>query len=159
MNLIPLQGNHSLATLAAVVLGMLGATSIGQSQTRTSPSADKPFVVEYYYTAKWGHAEEFIDLFKKNHYPVLKKQVELGRILQVTAVKPRYHNTEDGRWDYRITIVWKNSQAATDDFDEKALIASLYADQETFKREEQRRFEILQAHWDLPLLSVDLDKK
>ena len=39
---------------------------------------ERPFVVEYYYKAKWGHADEFIRLFKKNHYPVLKKQVETG---------------------------------------------------------------------------------
>ena len=27
----------------------------------------------------------------------------------------------------------------------------LFPDQETFKREEARRFELLQAHWDVPL--------
>ncbi len=74
--------------------------------------ADRPFIVEYYYTAKWGHAEEFLALFKKNHWPVLKKQVESGRFLSVTATKPRYHHTEDGRWDYRVTIVFKNLAAA-----------------------------------------------
>jgi hypothetical protein len=159
MDLIPQHGTASLATIAALALGVFGITTGAQSQTGVSSSGDKSFVVEYYYTAKWGHAEEFIQLFKKNHYPVLKKQVELGRIIQLTATKPRYHNTEDGRWDYRVTIVWKNVQAATDDFDEKVITQGLYPDQETFKREEQRRFEILQAHWDLPIQSVDLDKK
>jgi hypothetical protein len=33
----------------------------------------KPFVAEYDYTARWGHADEFIRLFKKNHLPVLKR--------------------------------------------------------------------------------------
>ena len=68
----------------------------------------QPFVAEYYYTARWGHADEFIRLFKKNHLPVLKKQIETGRILRVSAVKPRYHATEDWRWDYRVTIVFKD---------------------------------------------------
>jgi nitric oxide reductase activation protein len=90
---------------------------------------------------------------------VLKKQVELGRILQVGATSPRYHNTEDGRWDYRVTIVWKDVQVATETFDTEALNKELYPDQETFKREEQRRFEILLAHWDLPITTVDLEKK
>jgi hypothetical protein len=159
MNVIPHSGTASLATLAALALGMFGVTAVAQSQTGATSATDKPFIVEYYYTAKWGHAEEFIQLFKKNHYPILKKQVELGRILHVTATKPRYHATEDGRWDYRVTIVWKNAPVAFEDFDEKALAQSLYPDQETFKREEQRRFEILQAHWDLPIQSVDLEKK
>jgi len=119
---------------------------------------DKPFVVEYYYKAKWGYADEFITLFRKNHYPLLKKQVEMGRMLNVSAAAPRYHGTEDGRWDYRVTIVFKNATVANNDsFDEKALIKQLYPDQATYKKEEQRRFEILDAHWDLPLKDVALD--
>jgi len=34
-----------------------------------------------------------------------------------------------------------------------------YRELETFEREEQRRFEILDAHWDLPVKTVDLDVK
>jgi len=117
------------------------------------------FVVEYYYKARWGFADEFIRLFTKNHYPLLKKQIELGRIVEVSVAKPRYHATEDGRWDYRVTIVWKNSRVATDDFDEGAVTKALFPDQETFKREEQRRFEILLAHWDLPVMPVSMESR
>ena len=42
--------------------------------------------------------------------------------------------------------------------DEAALAKQLYLDQETYKREEQRRFEILDAHWDLPIKPLDLSK-
>jgi hypothetical protein len=38
------------------------------------------------------------------------------------------------------------------------LLKQLFPDQATFKREEQRRFEILDAHWDVPIKDVDLDK-
>ena len=41
----------------------------------TQDLLDQPYVIEYYYTARWGHADEFIELFKKNHLPVLLKQV------------------------------------------------------------------------------------
>jgi len=123
------------------------------------PEAEKPFVVEYYYKAKWGHADEFIALFKKNHYPVLMKEKELGRIIEVHATQPRYHTTEDGRWDYRITIVFKNAAIANDNFDASGIIKQLYPDQDTYKREEQRRFEILDGHWDLPIKDVDLTAK
>ncbi len=122
-------------------------------------AGDRPYVVEYYYKAQWGHADEFIQLFKKNHLPVLKKQIELGRILSVSAVKPRLHATEDGRWDYRVTIVFKNVQVTNDGFDEAALAKSLFPDQETFKAEEQKRFEILLGHWDVPIEDVDLQKR
>jgi hypothetical protein len=128
-----------------------------RAQEPGAAASSKPFVVEYYYKVKWGYADEFLTLFKKNHYPLLKKQVEMGRMLSVSAVTPRYHTTEDGRWDYRVTIVFKNATVANDgSFDEKALIKQMYPDQATYKKEEQRRFEILDAHWDLPIKELDL---
>jgi hypothetical protein len=143
--------------LAAMVGGLMLASAIN-AQRPKSTADDEPFVADYYYTAKWGYADEFIRLFKKNHFPVLKKQIETGRILSVTAVKPLYHATEDGRWDYRVTIVFKNMAAAADQASEEPIIKQLFPDQETYKREEQRRFEILLAHWDVPVVGVPLDK-
>src|SRR6266496_4902729 len=61
----------------------LCAPSLAATQASQTAAADKPFVVEYYYKARWGYADEFIRLFKKNHWPVLKKEMELGRILQI----------------------------------------------------------------------------
>ena len=137
----------------------LGAARGTSSAAAGQRGGDKPFVAEYYYKAKWGHADEFITLFKKNHYPLLKKEVELGRILEVHVVQPRFHATEDGRWDYRVTIVFKNAAIANDDFDSSAIQKQLFPDQQTYKKEEQRRFEILDAHWDLPIKDVDLNAK
>jgi hypothetical protein len=149
----------ALALLAALAFPIRGAVRVHQASASAADAKERPFVVEYYYKAKWGHAEEFIALFKKNHYPVLKKEMELGRILKVTAAAPRYHTTEDGRWDYRTTLVFKNAEVANDNFDSAALIKQLYPDQETYKREEQRRFEILDGHWDVPIKDVDLDAR
>jgi len=123
------------------------------------PETGKPFVVEYYYKTKWGYADEFLRLFKKNHYPLLQKQVEMGRMLKVWMDQPRYHTTEDGRWDYRVTIVFKNATVANEPFDEDTLKKQLWPDQATYAKEEQRRFEILAGHWDLPVKNVELDGK
>ncbi len=151
---------HTVLLLGLIVVGCAAAIGLrGRVQAQGVAATEKPFVVEYYYKAKWGHADEFITLFRKNHYPVLKKNVELGRMLRVSAVMPIYHTTEDGRWDYRVTIVYKNAAVAHDNFDSTALLKQLYPDQETYKKEEQRRFEILDAHWDLPVKDVDLDAK
>ena len=117
---------------------------------------DAPVVVEYYYKARWGFAGEFIELFRRNHYPVLKKQMDMGRILSVTAVAPRYHATEDGRWDYRVTIVFRDAMAQAVEPDLEPILRELYPDRAKFEREEQRRFEILLAHWDVPVATVPL---
>ena len=115
----------------------------------------QPYTMEYYYKAQWGHQQEFLQLFLKNHYPLLRKIVESGRMLAVKIEQPANHMTEDARWDYRVTIRFKNSTLATTaNPDEDRLIKELWPDQETYKREEQRRFEILLAHWDLPVTDI-----
>ncbi len=132
-------------------------TRVGQARPGPLSPSGLPFVVEYSYKVKWGHAEEFLALFRKNHYPVLKWQVECGRMLGVSLEQPRYHASEDARWDYRVTIVFKDAAAAGDPFDEGAIKKQLFPDQATFTREEQRRFELLDAHWDLPVRALPLD--
>ena len=117
--------------------------------------ADQPYTMEYYYKTPWGHQQEFLQLFLKNHYPLLKKQIETGRILSVKIETPANHMTEDARWDYRVTIRFKNSTVATTaNPDEDKIIKQLWPDQDTYKKEEQRRFEILLGHWDLPVTDV-----
>ncbi len=117
--------------------------------------ADEPYTVEYYYKVQWGHQEEFLQLFLKNHYPLLKKGVESGRIVAVKIETPANHMTEDARWDYRVTIKFKNSTLATTaNPQEQSWITQLWPDRESFKREEQRRFQILLAHWDLPVTDI-----
>jgi hypothetical protein len=117
--------------------------------------ANQPYTMEYYYKVQWGHQQEFLQLFLKNHYPLLMKEVEAGRILAVRVETPANHMTEEARWDYRVTLTFKNStMATTTNPDEAAMIRQLWPDQATFTREEQRRFEILLSHWDLPVTDV-----
>jgi hypothetical protein len=121
-----------------------------------SKNAPKGYTEEYYYKVKWGYADEFLALFKKNHYPILLKQQALGRILSIRVEAPDFHSVEEGRWDYRVTVTWKDRLTPFDNFDGKALIQELYPDQPTFKAEEKRRFELLIAHWDVAVSEINL---
>ena len=121
----------------------------------TQGRADQPYTMEYYYKVQWGHQQEFLQLFLKNHYPLLQKMVESGRMLSVKIEQPANHMTEESRWDFRVTIRFKNSTLATTaNPDEESVIKQLWHDQDTYKREEARRFEILLAHWDLPVTDI-----
>ena len=143
-----------LALWAVVFAGGFAAPLMAQGAPPQG-GADQPYTVEYYYKVQWGHQQEFLELFLKNHYPLLKGIVSTGRMLSVKIDSPAYHTTEDGRWDYRVTIRFKNSTVATTtNPDEEALIKELWPDQAAYKREEQRRFEILLAHWDLPVTEI-----
>ena len=104
---------------------------------------------------QWGRQQELLQLFLKNHYPLLQKEIEQGRLVSVKIETPANHMTEESRWDYRVTLVFRTSTLATTaNPDEPALIRQLWPDQQTFTREEQRRFEILLAHWDLPVTDI-----
>src|ERR1700740_3624568 len=97
----PMRIALSKATPRLVIAGLglaafLWSSTIGAGARQGAMAAegkDQPYVIEYYYKTKWGHAEEFLTLFKKNHYPLLKKEIELGRMLRVSMVTPRYHMT------------------------------------------------------------------
>ena len=120
-------------------------------QSLQSVKADQPISVAYFYTIKWGFQDEFLELFRKNHYPLLEAQVKSGRLLKVEAYTPRYHGDGRADWNFMTVLVFKNWQAFGDNSEELDLVKKLYPDQEKFKKEEQRRFELLDAHWDVPL--------
>src|SRR5438094_1048130 len=86
---------------------LLATPAASVAQGAPPAGSTEPFVVEYYYKVRWGYADEFIRLFKKNHYPVLKRQMELGHIQTITAEAARCHGTEDGRWEYSVAPLWK----------------------------------------------------
>jgi len=143
-----------LVVLAAVFLFGPAASVLAQGSP-PQPGADQPYTIEYYYKCQWGHQAEFLRLFLKNHYPLLKKIESTGRIVAVKIESPAYHTSEELRWDYRVTIVYKNSAvASTANPDEEGFIKELWPDQETYKKEEQRRFEILLGHIDLPVTDI-----
>ena len=118
---------------------------------------DELFTEESYYKIKWGYANEFIDLWKKNHYPLMKKAQEKGDILSIIAEKPMMHSGEDTRWDFKVTVIYKNAAAGLDHGLTDQYKKELYPDLEKLKKEEQHRFELLLAHWDILTEKVELN--
>jgi hypothetical protein len=145
--------------LFTLLLSVLARPALAQGAPPQA-APDQPYAMEYYYKVQWGHQQEFLQLFLKNHYPLLLKNVASGRMLSVKIEQPANHTTEDGRWDFRVTIRFKNStMATTANPDEERFIQQLWPDQELYRREEQRRFEILLGHWDLPVTDITPAKK
>src|SRR5437763_12206256 len=102
-----------MTKLLSTILCLLSAMPLFSQGDPPQYAADQPYIMEYYYKVQWGHQQEFLQLFLKNHYPLLKKIIESGRMLSVKIETPANHMTEDARWDYRVTIKFKNSTTAT----------------------------------------------
>ena len=120
---------------------------------------DKPVTAAYYYKVRWGFQQEFERLFFKNHYPVLKDQMGPGgRIKSVSVYRPSFHGEGRADWTFLVVITFSSWSALGGPSPDEAIAKRLYPDQETFKKEEARRFEILDAHWDVPLAEVEPPK-
>ena len=147
---------HSLLyAAAALILLLAGVPHARGQQTPARPSisaSDKPYLVEWVYKVKWGHADEFWQIFKKVQIPVLNREKELGYITSYTVYRPGLHTGEDTRWEYRIMIAYKN-QASSGHGAE--ITKQLFPDQIALKREENRRWELTEAHYDLPIRVID----
>jgi len=109
-----------------------------------------PVQVAYFYRVRWGHQDEFLELFERNHFPILRAQVESGRLLDVRAYLPRFHGDGRADWTLLVTITYRD-WAALEDHGDPGIAQLLFPDQERYRAEERRRFELLDAHWDVPL--------
>ena len=110
----------------------------------------EPVECQYFYKTKWGHHDEWVSLFLKNHWPILRAQMAEGRYTSVRMVTPRFHGDGLAGWDVMVSITYKDWGSIAEHAD-AGLVTRLYPDQATFRAEEARRFEILEAHWDVVL--------
>jgi hypothetical protein len=144
-----------LLAVAALVVLVASADHLWGQQTSVNPSAsasEKPFLVEWVYKVKWGHADEFWQIFKKYQIPVLNRQKELGYVISYTVYRPGFHTGEDTRWEYRIVIAYKNLASSRYG---REVTKQLFPDQATLNREDNRRWELTEAHYDLPIRIID----
>ena len=138
--------------IAAVLMWVALGPGAAAAQA-PAPSAASTKTTWYFYTVKWGYQGEFLDLFQKNHYPILKAQLDAGVFVSVKTFVPENHGDGRADWTFAVELVEAAKPPA---FDQDAVVKKLYPDQARFQKEEQRRFELLVAHWDVPLNVVDM---
>lgn len=152
-----IRSTSARAILLVSGLAAAGAALWAQTPARRPAPAQTESTTWYFYTVKWGHQDEFLDLFQRNHYPVLKALKEAGQYSAIRTYTPRYHG--DGRADWTFAVELVRRETAQGVPTEEDVVRKLYPDQDLFRKEEARRFEILEAHWDVPLNALDLDAR
>jgi len=146
-----------IVTLLIAMLGGGTAFVVVRAQAPAGQSADRPErTTWYFYKVKWGYQDEFVQLFQRNHLPILREEIKSGRIKDVRTYVPTYHGDGRADWTFAVVIVYKDVAAMTAPSQDAEIAKRLYPDQARFQKEEQRRFEILDAHWDVPLNEVVL---
>jgi hypothetical protein len=137
---------------ALIVVLLCGAD--GRSQAPAQQTAGEARTSWFFYTVKWGFQDEFLDLFQRNHYPILKEMEKQGLYLSVKTFVPENHGDGRADWTFAVELVRPAKPPASPT--EAEIVAKLYPDRGKLQKEEQRRFELLVAHWDVPLNQVDL---
>ena len=112
----------------------------------------QPYIVEWVYKVKWGYQDEFWQIFQKYQIATLNKEKELGGVVKYEVFRPGLHTSEDHRWDYRIVIYYKDVASSSQG---STVEKQLFPDRAKMKREEQRRWELTEVHWDLPIRQID----
>jgi hypothetical protein len=113
---------------------------------------NQPYIVEWVYKVKWGYQDEFWQIFQKYQIATLNKEKELGGVLKYEVFRPGLHTSEDHRWDYRIVIYYKDVASSSQG---SQVEKQLFPDRAKLQREEQRRWELTEVHWDLPIRQID----
>lgn len=157
MNMMPmLRGSLCLTLLLSVnVAHPLGV----QSATENAKAISTPVTVEYYYRIRWGEMDEFLRLYRKNHEPLLLEMQKQGWITRIQQNQPFTHMAGGQRWDLRITLVYRDAEAAVGvggayDAATEAATKRLFPDRATYEAEEARRFSLLEEHWDVIVTPV-----
>ncbi len=151
-----IRGNRSIhvfvviATLSALLV--LTRSNAQQQAVPAADGSDKPYVVEWVYKVKWGHADDYWRLFKKYQIAILNREKELGYVTSYTVYRPGLHTGEDTRWEFTVLITYKNQAAPGH---AREIAKQLFPDQDAMKRDENKRWELVEAHWDLPIRAID----
>ena len=140
------------ALLIASALPAAFAQRGSASSIAAEASNEKPYLVEWVYKIKWGYVDEFWEIFKKYQIATLNREKELGYVTSYTVYRPGLHTGEDTRWEYRVVITYKNQASSGHGAEVEK---ELFPDRETQKREENRRWQITEAHYDLPIHVID----
>jgi hypothetical protein len=94
-----------------------------------------------------------MDIYRVHHAPILAEMQRQGFITAIRTETPFNHMAGDQRWDLRVTITYRDANAAIGDpaYDRAARAAGerLFPEREAHLAAETRRFAMLEEHWDV----------
>src|ERR1700731_355033 len=128
---------RTLLLLALWTLLFSTAPRTTMAQSPRNEASNPPYIVEWVYKVKFGHQDEFWQIFQKYQIATLNKEKELGGVLKYEVFRPGLHTSEDHRWDYRIVIYYKDVLSSSQG---SKVEKQLFPDQAKMKHEEQRRW-------------------
>lgn len=139
-----------LGVLVFTVFVFLSATLPAQAPAATT---EQQPVVESYYKIAPGKTDEWLELYRAQHLPILKERQKAGEILDIIIYRPFLHQGGP-EWDFKIILRYRDFAALGDRSSFDAIERRLYTDWPAHQQAERHRWEITQRHWDDIMLVV-----
>lgn len=147
-----------LLTVSAILLIAVRVPLKAQTVGTSTVKPGGPVTMAVYYKVPPGKRAEWLELYKKYHYPVMNHFVADGIIKSVHIYQRRFR-AESPAWDYEVVLVWRDWAAIEEGHvKEPGLIETMYAgNMPAYKGADQKRFELTADVWIDILEEVNAD--
>jgi hypothetical protein len=131
------------------LLALLLLVTFGARADAPAAGGDQPYTVEYYYRIKLGYKDEWLELYKRSHWPIMLEEMKQGYVLDIKVSEPHNYMPDPYRWDLRVAITYKNASLRYGDRNRENHLERLFPDRTQQQRDENRRKELLDALWEI----------
>jgi len=143
--------------LSALVLSVIGSAT-AFAQANNGAGEGKPEVHVDYYKLPPGHQDEWLQLYKKYHYPIMQYLIAHGQVTSETIYTRAIHELSPS-WDIAIVIVIPPAgQRKKPELNRAQLIRKLYPDLDDYVKAEHQRWALTLEQWTESWVEVDIEK-
>lgn len=145
----------ALFVFAYFLVSLFYFLPVGRAQAPLATGDMQP-VVESYYKIAPGKTDEWLELYRAQHLPILQERRRAGQILDITIYRPFLHQGGP-EWDFKVILRYRDFAALGDRAAQDAIERRLYKDWDAHQQAERRRWEITARHWDDLMVEVPRD--
>jgi hypothetical protein len=146
-----------LFLLSVFTVNSLGSVA-AFAQADNGAGEGKPEVHVDFYKLPPGRQDEWLALYKKAHFPMMKWQIEHGQVVSEKVYTRAVHELSPS-WDIAIIIVLPPAgQRKKSELTRAQLMRQIYPDLDEFVKAEKQRWALTLEHWDERWVEVDIEK-
>jgi hypothetical protein len=130
---------------------------IAKGQAQNGAGAGKNTMSVDFYKLPPGHQDEWLELYKKYHLPIMKYQKEHGQVISETVYTRAVHELSPS-WDIAIVIIAPPPEKRPKAEKTRGqIIRSLFPDMDDYVKGEKARWAMTLEHWDESWTEVDIE--
>lgn len=135
------------AMFVAFLIGGSQKPGVSQTVGTSAVAPGGPVTMAVYYKLPPGKKAEWLNLYKKYHYPVMNQFVKDG-IIKSIHIYQRRLPAQSPAWDYEVVLVWRDWAAIEEGHvKEPGLIETMYPDSAAYMAADKQRFTLTTDVW------------